>query len=93
MHACLAKILSNREKNTRKADIGSLTTLDRNSWADARAELLVVDGCRNTESLTYVDDALFALCLDPKINDNSIKLKARAVIKFSWECFVVNYFC
>ena len=42
--------------------IGALTTLDRDTWADVRAEL--VGNSVNAASLEQVDSALFAVCLE-----------------------------
>ncbi|KAH7729609.1 Acyltransferase ChoActase/COT/CPT [Aphelenchoides avenae] len=63
VHACLAHILSGTDKPA--ADdhcVGSLTTLDRDTWADLRADL--VSDRINNLSIQAVDDALFLLCLD-----------------------------
>lgn len=63
-------------------DIGSLTTLDRDTWAKARTELLNINGGCNAESLSKIDDALFALCLDEKVGNASIELTAEGVTFF-----------
>lgn len=42
--------------------VGSLTTLERDEWADIRREL--VEDPTNRQTLDTVEDALFVLCLD-----------------------------
>ncbi|KAI7950444.1 hypothetical protein MJO29_009118 [Puccinia striiformis f. sp. tritici] len=44
--------------------IGSLTGLDRDQWTDAREHLLSLDSTVNRDSLSAIEDGLFALCLD-----------------------------
>ena len=47
--------------------LGSLTTLNRDIWADTRIEL---EDAGNGSSLRDIDGALFALCLDDLKTDN-----------------------
>uniref|UniRef100_A0A183BIZ0 Carn_acyltransf domain-containing protein n=1 Tax=Globodera pallida TaxID=36090 RepID=A0A183BIZ0_GLOPA len=62
-HICnCAKSVGNKS-DTNDEGVGSLTTLDRDSWADIRSELLGVDS-KNQESLSAIEDGLFLLCLD-----------------------------
>lgn len=42
-------------------NLGSLTSLDRDSWAEARVEL---ENAGNGEYLKKIDGGLFAICLD-----------------------------
>lgn len=60
------KYILNNKDNTAKAEfpVGILTTLDRNSWADARIKL---EESGNKTQLDVIDSALFNVCLD---NDN-----------------------
>lgn len=70
-------ILSISEKST--LNIGSLTTLDRDTWAKVREELLTIYDGYNRASLNMIDDSLFALCLDEKISDFPLELTAKTV--------------
>ncbi|KAL3125404.1 hypothetical protein niasHT_002132 [Heterodera trifolii] len=65
-HICKSPPSSSASKtNSAPADecVGSLTTLDRDTWADIRSELIGTDS-RNHEALTAIEDGLFLLCLD-----------------------------
>ena len=44
-------------------NIGVLTTMQRDDWAESRADLLQVSA-NNREAMTAIEDAAFALCLD-----------------------------
>lgn len=44
--------------------VSSMTALDRDTWSDAREHLLSLDSTVNRKSLSKIEDALFALCLD-----------------------------
>ncbi|PAV61547.1 hypothetical protein WR25_09870 [Diploscapter pachys] len=61
VHASMAHILATGKELPQEECVGSLTSLDRDSWAGARAELEKLD---NLASLKQIDGALFALCLD-----------------------------
>jgi hypothetical protein len=45
--------------------IGSLTTLPRDDWADARQKLCSISQT-NKENMEMIDDSLFVLCLDDR---------------------------
>ncbi|EGT50231.1 CBN-CPT-2 protein [Caenorhabditis brenneri] len=61
VHASLAWILKNGKEAAPEESVGSLTSLDRDSWADARIEL---ENAGNGEKLKKIDGGLFAICLD-----------------------------
>ena len=65
VQACLAKILAeNRGMHPNPNEcVGSLTTLERDKWAEVRQELLLA-GEKNSLALKQIDDSLFLLCLD-----------------------------
>ncbi|MDX1301881.1 choline/carnitine O-acyltransferase [Photobacterium sp.] len=44
-------------------NVGILTTMQRDAWAEARADLLQISA-NNRDSMTAIEDAAFALCLD-----------------------------
>ncbi|KIH42312.1 hypothetical protein ANCDUO_27705, partial [Ancylostoma duodenale] len=50
---------------------GALTSLDRDSWASAREELLEAG---NAEKLRLIDGALFTLCLDDLKSEDPSRL-------------------
>ena len=51
--------------------LAALTTMDRDSWADAR-EVLEAHSLTNQTSLATIDEALFALCLDARAVDGDL---------------------
>ncbi|KAI8340703.1 acyltransferase ChoActase/COT/CPT [Chlamydoabsidia padenii] len=59
----LLAIISHASKNTQKC-IPLLTSWDRDNWAKARNHLLTVDPVGNRKSLSAIETALFAVCLD-----------------------------
>ncbi|CAB3409899.1 unnamed protein product [Caenorhabditis bovis] len=61
IQASLAHILNNGTEAPANSCVGSLTSLERDEWADARREL---EDAGNIESLKLIDGAMFALCLD-----------------------------
>jgi hypothetical protein len=64
IHACLADILNKNKEPARPEEcIGSLTTLERDTWAGVREELIQASQM-NLASIKEVDDALFLICLD-----------------------------
>lgn len=67
IHSSLAHILKSGTDVEASSAVGSLTTLNRDSWADARVEL---EEAGNGQSLRDIDGALFALCLDDLKTDN-----------------------
>uniref|UniRef100_A0A0M3IGR6 Carn_acyltransf domain-containing protein n=1 Tax=Ascaris lumbricoides TaxID=6252 RepID=A0A0M3IGR6_ASCLU len=63
VHACLAMILSDATTKLKANEcVGSLTSLNRDRWAEVREELSSIG--ENAASLHTIDSALFALCLD-----------------------------
>jgi len=44
-------------------NVGVLTTMPRNAWAESRRDLLQIS-VNNREAMTIIEDAAFALCLD-----------------------------
>ncbi len=50
-----------RKKSGRSGDIGALTSLDRDTWTEARRHLFSLG---NEATLKQIDSALFAMCLD-----------------------------
>ncbi|CAD6197135.1 unnamed protein product [Caenorhabditis auriculariae] len=61
VQASLAHILQNTEEKPNDSCVGSLTSLERNLWAQTRQEL---EAAGNGENLKKIDGALFAICLD-----------------------------
>ncbi|CAI2350314.1 unnamed protein product [Caenorhabditis sp. 36 PRJEB53466] len=61
VHASLAWILKNGKEAKPEESVGALTSLDRDSWADARVEL---ENAGNGAHLKKIDGGLFAICLD-----------------------------
>ncbi len=53
-------VISNSEKGQ---NLGLLTTMPRDSWAKSRSNLCAISA-NNSESLTVIEEAAFALCLD-----------------------------
>uniref|UniRef100_A0AC35U6V8 FHA domain-containing protein n=1 Tax=Rhabditophanes sp. KR3021 TaxID=114890 RepID=A0AC35U6V8_9BILA len=62
IHAVMAHLCQKTETISTDSAVGSLTTLDRDTWAKARINLLrtAENGC----SLAEIDSALFIICLD-----------------------------
>ena len=52
---------ANKSTNKKSGDIGALTSLDRDTWTQARQHLVELG---NDEVLKVLDSALFAICLD-----------------------------
>ena len=73
IHASLARVMELTKNGRAKSNefIGSLTTLDRDTWANVREEL-VASG--NSQTLRQVDDALFLLCLDDTKSTDPLRL-------------------
>ncbi|CAI5447718.1 unnamed protein product [Caenorhabditis angaria] len=63
VHSSLNFILKQGKAARNDESIGSLTSLDRDSWAVAREELESLEQ-KNGENLRKIDGALFAICLD-----------------------------
>ncbi|VDO12950.1 unnamed protein product [Haemonchus placei] len=61
VHNSLAYILHNAKPQDADKCVGSLTSLDRDTWAKVRDEMLEAD---NAQNFRLVDGALFTLCLD-----------------------------
>ncbi|CAD5218507.1 unnamed protein product [Bursaphelenchus okinawaensis] len=71
IYADLAGIVKNGAKSEADQCVGSLTTLDRDTWANTRDEILA-NSTKNLGNLKVIDDALFILCLDEeKLTDHS----------------------
>ncbi|CAD5225660.1 unnamed protein product [Bursaphelenchus xylophilus] len=71
VYADLARIIRLDKRPEAEECLGSLTTLDRDTWARTREEI-VSASTKNQQSLKAIDDALFILCLDEeKITDHS----------------------
>lgn len=79
IHACLADILRTSKPETPNEPakpeecIGSLTTLERDTWAGVREEL-VQTSQQNLASIKEVDDALFLICLDDLKSEDPSRL-------------------
>ncbi|WKY07151.1 hypothetical protein Q1695_006956 [Nippostrongylus brasiliensis] len=71
IHNSLAYVLKTAMKQDAEKSIGSLTSLGRDEWADARDELLAAG---NAQNLNLVDGALFALCLDDLKSEDPTRL-------------------
>uniref|UniRef100_A0A8R1TLP8 Carn_acyltransf domain-containing protein n=1 Tax=Onchocerca volvulus TaxID=6282 RepID=A0A8R1TLP8_ONCVO len=70
VQACLSIILSEQNHLKPEDCVGSLTSLGRDQWAEARSELSSIGN--NSASLALIDSSLFVLCLDTlKSNDLS----------------------
>ncbi|CAH7686690.1 acyltransferase ChoActase/COT/CPT [Phakopsora pachyrhizi] len=59
------------------ASIGCLTGLDRDRWTDAREHLLLISPTTNRKSLSTIEDALFAVCLDDSTQSGGIRSHIR----------------
>lgn len=64
IHHCISEILRSEDNAAPDECIGSLTTLERDAWAEIRSEIIAADAIKNKESLSLIDDGLFLLCLD-----------------------------
>jgi carnitine O-palmitoyltransferase 2 len=72
VHASLAEILKTSKAPDANSCIGSLTTLERDTWADIRTELVSND--KNRASFRSIDDALFLLSLDDLKTEDHARL-------------------
>ncbi|EFO22172.2 choline/Carnitine O-acyltransferase [Loa loa] len=68
VQACLSIILSEQSHLKPEDCVGSLTSLERDQWAEVRSELSSVGS--NSASLALIDNSLFVLCLDPLRSDD-----------------------
>ncbi|KAF7639873.1 Carn_acyltransf domain-containing protein [Meloidogyne graminicola] len=74
IYSTLHKILTNKStKNDESSLVGSLTTLDRNTWADVRKELISFNQ-NNLQTLNVIEDALFLLCFDDSTSTDPNRL-------------------
>ncbi|KAI1715476.1 choline/Carnitine o-acyltransferase domain-containing protein [Ditylenchus destructor] len=74
IHRSLADVLQASERPVEPNEaVGSLTTLDRDTWAEIRSELIAT-GDINAISLRQIDDALFLLCLDDLKSTDPLRL-------------------
>ncbi|EFP80930.2 uncharacterized protein PGTG_07182 [Puccinia graminis f. sp. tritici CRL 75-36-700-3] len=64
IEASLWSIVNHVTLHAAAAPIGSLTGLDRDQWTDAREHLLSLSPTVNRDSLSKIEDGLFAVCLD-----------------------------
>jgi len=64
IEANLWSIVNHVTLHSAAVPIGSLTALDRDQWTDAREHLLSLSSTVNRDSLSTVEDGLFAVCLD-----------------------------
>ncbi|KAL6738453.1 hypothetical protein Aduo_012000 [Ancylostoma duodenale] len=71
IHNSLSHILKTGAQQDNDKCIGALTSLDRDSWASAREELLEAG---NAEKLRLIDGALFTLCLDDLKSEDPSRL-------------------
>ncbi|WZL73294.1 choline/carnitine O-acyltransferase [Clostridiaceae bacterium 35-E11] len=65
------KYIMTISKRNQEEEIGILTAMNRNEWADTRDALLKIDE-RNEVSIEKIDKAIFALCLDDE-NPNTLE--------------------
>ncbi|KAM3722220.1 Carnitine O-palmitoyltransferase 2 [Dirofilaria immitis] len=65
---CLSIILSEQNHLKSEECVGSLTSLGRDQWAEARSELSSIGN--NSASLALIDSSLFILCLDTFRSDD-----------------------
>uniref|UniRef100_A0A7E4V5U4 Carn_acyltransf domain-containing protein n=1 Tax=Panagrellus redivivus TaxID=6233 RepID=A0A7E4V5U4_PANRE len=72
VHASLASILRSSEEAPADQCLGSLTTLERDTWAGLRKRLLNVP--ENQAPFKAIDDALFLLSLDDLKTDDHARL-------------------
>ena len=56
-----------REHHSNDPQLGWLTSSDRDSWADAREELLRVGGMKMESALTKLESGAIMLCLDEEV--------------------------
>lgn len=63
IEAALWSIIEQTRTNPPEAAIGVLTSADRQTWADARSHLCLLDN-KNRDNLTAIEDSLFAVSLD-----------------------------
>ncbi|PLW11847.1 hypothetical protein PCANC_11710 [Puccinia coronata f. sp. avenae] len=64
IEANLWSIVNHVTLHSAAVPIGSLTGLDRGQWTEAREHLLSLSSRTNRESLSTIEDGLFAVCLD-----------------------------
>jgi hypothetical protein len=58
--------------DTHGVELGWLTSNDRDSWADARNELIQAGGMVMEEALTKLESGAFLLCLDDEVSVNIV---------------------
>ncbi|KAJ1363183.1 hypothetical protein KIN20_022990 [Parelaphostrongylus tenuis] len=71
VHNSLAHILKTGKQQEGNKCVGSLTSLERDAWAEVRQELLEAG---NADKLRMIDGALFTLCLDDLKSHDPIRL-------------------
>ncbi|KAK6037626.1 Choline/Carnitine O-acyltransferase, partial [Cooperia oncophora] len=77
VHNSLAHILKTAKQQDADKCIGSLTSLDRDTWAKVRDEMMEAGNAQNFEK---VDGALFTLCLDDLKSQDPIRLTQSLLI-------------
>ncbi|TKR81544.1 hypothetical protein L596_015397 [Steinernema carpocapsae] len=73
VYSSIKRILSDTSEVSNDSCVGSLTTLERDSWAAVRNEL-ISSSTENLRSIQAVDDALFAICLDSNTDTDPKRL-------------------
>lgn len=65
---CVQMAKDSVENGSVLPEIGLFTTSDRDSWADARNELLRVGGEKMKKALTMLESGAFVICLDETVS-------------------------
>ncbi|WAR59424.1 hypothetical protein PtB15_11B64 [Puccinia triticina] len=73
IEASLWSIVNHVTLHPAAVPIGSLTGLDRDRWTDAREHLLSLGTSLNRDSLSTIEDGLFAVCLDDRTRPEGLK--------------------
>ncbi|KAK0406350.1 hypothetical protein QR680_018521 [Steinernema hermaphroditum] len=73
VYASIRRILEDKSEAPADSCVGSLTTLDRDTWASVRDEL-ISSSEDNLRSIKAVDDALFTICLDSNEDNDPRRL-------------------
>jgi carnitine O-acetyltransferase len=73
--------------STPAMELGWLTSNNRDSWADARNDLIQAGGVAMEEALTKLESGAFLLCLDDEVSGNSLERKTRVEEDMSCRVF------
>lgn len=73
IEANLWSIVNHVTLHSAAVPIGSLTALDRDQWTDAREHLLSLSSTLNRDSLSTIEDGLFAVCLDDSTRPSGLQ--------------------